>query len=622
MQRQPGARRRAPRGSARRRRREPADARRREVDVRDDERPVRDASSDDVRERLVGRHGTPSRGRARRRRAAARASAPPSARPAAATSSSALPGATSSARSKPPRSARAGRAGGRARAARCATFAAPVAVQVDAHAGPRLVCALDRRHRREAIALDASRSADDALDARAERAQALVDALVAAVDLADVRRSSTCPRRRGSRSASPCRRGCPGSTCAAPYSRAGPVTTARCGSQRMIRAPIDDELVDEEQAVLEHLLEDQDRPPRLRRDRERDRREVGRERGPRPVLDLRDLAAEVVPDRRAPGPAARARCVPPISTWTPSRANAGRIETRSCGLASSIVMSPPVTAARPMKLATSMCSGAIRYSPPPSRSTPSMRSTFELDALDPRAERDEEAAEVLDVRLAGGVPDHRLARRRATAAMTAFSVAITLASSRKTCVPRQAVGAHLVARRRSCDLGAELARSAWMCGSSRRRPITSPPGGGTHRAAEAREQRAGEQERRADARGRAPRRARSCRSSRRVDAHLVRARPLDVGAEVVEQLDHRLDVADARHVRRASTGSSVSSARGEDRQRAVLVPRGADAAVERAAALDHERLGHGPGERRGSSDSGGIASSPVERRPANRPGRR
>src|SRR5205823_6877369 len=57
-----------------------------------------------------------------------------------------------------------------------------------------------------------------------------------------------------------------------------------------------DELVDEEEAVLEHLLEDEDRPPRLGRDRERDRGEVGRERWPRPVLDLRYLTAEIVLD--------------------------------------------------------------------------------------------------------------------------------------------------------------------------------------------------------------------------------------------------------------------------------------------------------------------------------------
>ena len=37
-------------------------------------------------------------------------------------------------------------------------------------------------------------------------------------------------------------------------------------------------------------------------------------------------------------------------------------------------------------------------------------------------------------------------------------------------------------------------------------------------------------------------------------------------------------------------------ARGEDRERAVLVPRDGDPAVERPAALDHERLGNGFGD--------------------------
>ena len=77
-----------------------------------------------------------------------------------------------------------------------------------------------------------------------------------------------------------------------------------------------------------------------------------------------------------------------------------------------------------------------------------------------------------------------------------------------------------------------------------------------------------------------------------MDPHLVGAEPLDVGAEVVEQLDHRLDVADARHVRQRHRLVG-EQARGEDRQRAVLVPGRADAAVERPAALDDERLGHG-----------------------------
>ena len=65
-----------------------------------------------------------------------------------------------------------------------------------------------------------------------------------------------------------------------------------------------------------------------------------------------------------------------------------------------------------MKLADLDVLGRDRASSPPcSRSTPLDAEHVRLDPLDLRAERDEEAAEVLDVRLAGGVPDHRLARR-------------------------------------------------------------------------------------------------------------------------------------------------------------------------------------------------------------------
>ena len=48
------------------------------------------------------------------------------------------------------------------------------------------------------------------------------------------------------------------------------------------------------------------------------------------------------------------------STSTPSRRKTGRIGVRSSIATSSIVTSPPVTAARPMKLATSMWSAAMR----------------------------------------------------------------------------------------------------------------------------------------------------------------------------------------------------------------------------------------------------------------------
>ena len=55
-----------------------------------------------------------------------------------------------------------------------------------------------------------------------------------------------------------------------------------------------DELIGEEQAVLEHLLEHQHRPVGLCRDGESDRGEVGGKSRPRSVLDLRHVAPEIV----------------------------------------------------------------------------------------------------------------------------------------------------------------------------------------------------------------------------------------------------------------------------------------------------------------------------------------
>ena len=65
-----------------------------------------------------------------------------------------------------------------------------------------------------------------------------------------------------------------------------------------------------------------------------------------------------------------------------------------------------------------------------------MRRTFDADALDLRAQRDEEAAEILDMRLAGGVLETNVSPCASTAAMIAFSVPVTLASSRKRRAPR------------------------------------------------------------------------------------------------------------------------------------------------------------------------------------------
>src|SRR5487761_1433782 len=63
-----------------------------------------------------------------------------------------------------------------------------------------------------------------------------------------------------------------------------------------------------------------------------------------------------------------------------------------------------------------------------------------------------------------------------TAAMTVFSVAITLASSRNTFAPRSP--SVRISYWRSTSTSAPSSANACMWGSSRRRPMTSPPGGG------------------------------------------------------------------------------------------------------------------------------------------------
>src|SRR5215207_4724981 len=111
---------------------------------------------------------------------------------------------------------------------------------------------------------------DLALDARAERAQALVDALVSAVDLADVVDLGLPLRaERGDQ-----------------HRHAGPdvggrhalaAQPARADHDRPVRVADGDlgahgdQLVHEEQPVLEHLLEDQHRALGLRRERHDDR---------------------------------------------------------------------------------------------------------------------------------------------------------------------------------------------------------------------------------------------------------------------------------------------------------------------------------------------------------------
>ena len=107
----------------------------------------------------------------------------------------------------------------------------------------------------------------------------------------------------------------------------------------------------------------------------------------------------------------------------------------SRGWTASIVRSLFVTAARPMKLPTSMCSGAIVHSPPCSRSTPWMRRTFDSmpSIWAPSETRKRQRSCTCGSQAAFPIVVSPGVR---TAAITAFSVAITLASSRKISAPR------------------------------------------------------------------------------------------------------------------------------------------------------------------------------------------
>ena len=300
------------------------------------------------------------------------------------------------------------------------------------------------------------------------------------------------------------------------------------------------------------------------------------------------------PGSRAPGSPARAASRRAAGrSRTPSRSKACRVARRSRGSASSITRSPPVTAARPMKLPISMWSARTRCRRATELAAPVDVQEVRADPLDVRAHRLQELAQLLHVRLARGVHDRRspLGERRGHERV--------LGTGHRGLVEeelgaREARRAPRTCRRRSISTIAPSPASANRCVSTRRRPITSPPGGGT--SARPKRPSSGPASR-IDARIRSASRS----SSAVVETSAAHTRtsfgpdPRDLGAEIVEQLEHRLDVADARHVRELDRLGGQQR-RGEQRQRCVLVPLGANTPGDRPATLDDEVvLGSGAG---------------------------
>src|SRR5438874_3921057 len=160
---------------------------------------------------------------------------------------------------------------------------------------------------------------------------------------------------------------------------------------------------------------------------------------------------------------------------TPSRSNAISVARRSSGRTPSIVTAPFVTAASPRNEPISMWSGPIvkgagrRGTPPSTVSVllpiPSIRP--------PRPTR---------YRARSCTCGSLAALRRivvpaaATAAMRAFSVAVTLGSSRKMSAPRSVFASSWYVAPTVISVPNRSSARKWV--STRRRPITSPPGGG------------------------------------------------------------------------------------------------------------------------------------------------
>ena len=174
--------------------------------------------------------------------------------------------------------------------------------------------------------------------------------------------------------------------------------------------------------------------------------------------------------------------------------------------------------------------------------------------------------------------------------MSAFSVPVTLGSSRKMSAPVEALlGLELVAVADG-DRGAELLEreevgvdpaAADDVAARRRQRDRAEPG----------EQRPGEQDRRADP-GAELGVERLGPHAAGVDAHRVGPGPLGRGAEIDEQREHGLDVPDARDVVELHRAVGEQGG-GEDRQRGVLVAGGADGPAQRTTAADEKTWRHG-----------------------------
>ena len=170
------------------------------------------------------------------------------------------------------------------------------------------------------------------------------------------------------------------------------------------------ELVDEEQARLEHLFVNENHPRALRRGHERDRHRVRRERRPRLILELRHVSAQVALNHLLLlGRNDQVRPVDDARHAEPSEAHQRRAQVLDAGVGDSDLRTGDRRQSDERSDFDVIGPDAMRRAA--ERPTAVDRELVGADAVDLRAQRDEKMTEVLDVRLAGGVAENRRSRR-------------------------------------------------------------------------------------------------------------------------------------------------------------------------------------------------------------------
>ena len=227
---------------------------------------------------------------------------------------------------------------------------------------------------------------------------------------------------------------------------------ARSGHDRPVRVAQHDarahgdQLVDEEHPRLEHLLEHQDHAVALRRGDDRDRHQVGREGRPRLVLELRHMAAEIVAGssasaRRARRDRRRRSRRRRRAARSPSGSSADARRRRARCAAASASPRQARSASRPRY--DPARSNSWRRRAWPARARPSCWCRC------PRCRAPSATRKCARSCTCGSEAALRrsVVPSAATAAISAFSVAVTLGSSRKTSAPLRRFAAEFAAGR-------------------------------------------------------------------------------------------------------------------------------------------------------------------------------